>query len=73
MKRGKLLLTKKSKMSGREIARKINRFKTVIYNFLKNRKEYVKKKRTGRPPTLTVLQKCAVEMCLLRKTEFYSN
>ena len=38
-------------MSGCEIARKINRSKTVIYNFLKSPKEYDKKKCTIGPPT----------------------
>ena len=47
-------------MSGREIARKINRSKTVIYNLLKNPKEYGKKKHTGRHPTLTKRQKHAI-------------
>ena len=41
-------------MSGREIARKITRSKTVIYNILKNPKEYDKKKHTGRLSTYTM-------------------
>ena len=43
-----------------EVAKKINIFKAVIYNFLKNPNEYGKKKRTGRPPTLTMRQKLTI-------------
>ena len=52
-------------MSGRKFSRKINRSKTVIYNLLKNSKEYDKKKLTGRPLNLTVQQKLAVGLSTL--------
>ena len=46
-------------MSGYEIARKIKRSKIVTYNFLKNPKEYGKKKHTDRLSTLIMRQKQA--------------
>ena len=54
--KGQVTAYKKCGMSGREISRKKNRSIRVIYKFLKNPKEYDKKKRTGRPPTLNIVQ-----------------
>ena len=65
-----IIASRKCGMSGRKIAKKINRSKTVIYNLLKNPKEYGKKKHTGRPPILTMCQ-CNYPSSLLRKAELY--
>ena len=53
-----IIAYRKYGMSG--YARKINRSKTVIYKFLKNPKEYDKKKHTGRSPIHTMYQKRAI-------------
>ena len=58
--KGQIIAYKKCGKSEREIARKINRSKAVFYIFLKNSKEYGIKKRTGKPPTLTMRQKRAI-------------
>ena len=66
-------------MTGHKITRKINKSKTIIYNFLKNPKEYGKKKRTSCHPTLNMRQKRAIVLraCLEKqnsiqiKTEMY--
>ena len=52
-----------------EVARKINIFNAVIYNFLKNPNEYGKKKRTGRPPTLIMCQKRAIVLRVYSEKE----
>ena len=40
-----------------EIAKKLGRSRRVVRNFLKVPDQYVKKKRSGRPPTLTPMMK----------------
>lgn len=44
-------------MSGREIVKIINRYKTAIYKFLNNPKYYGKKKHTVRSVSLIVRKK----------------
>ena len=51
--KGKLIAYKNSGLTGREIALKLNRSKTVIYNFLKNPGNYGKRKHPGRPSSVS--------------------
>lgn len=68
--KGKILAFRECGLSGHEIATRINRSKTVVYNYLKNPEKYGQQKRTGRPPSLTPRQTRAVirRACLKKQT-----
>lgn len=67
--RGKVLAFRNCGMTGYEIAKRINRSKTVVYNYLKNPGKYGQQKRTGRPSSLTVRQKRAIVRTACSKNE----
>ncbi len=55
--KGKVIIFKSSGLTAHPIATKLNRSRTVIYNFLKNPSKYGQQRHTGRPSSVSLSKK----------------
>lgn len=73
--KGKILVFRECRLSGCDISTRINRSKTVVYNFLKNHEQYGNKKHLGRLASATSRQASAVDRtaCLKKQTSNHNK